>query len=255
MAHVQSQSPRQPVVLNVADLLKPLQNAGHTRSQQNILISGRGPIVTGENSVVVSTSPCGSSTTCTPITHTVQRQESVSYNHKMKIINSSKKSDVIVRYLNNFTTRFDSVNALRLKLVEAFTDQVPNTVDFSVGYYEGSQQSKIWLVTSDDLQKMYETVKGEQITLWCDQRPTESEEPSRKRKRESDSTRREDKEEEVDREYMELLKKHKNEYTTPLLRLWARTIASDYHDDYDNLPDMPQFKSSSTSAPKKKRQE
>ena len=39
---------------------------------------------------------------------------------------------------------------------EAFSDQVPNSVDFSVGrvgHYDGIQQSKVWLVTADDLKK------------------------------------------------------------------------------------------------------
>ena len=77
----------------------------------------------------------------------------MNYSYKVKIINPAKKSDVIVRHLNNFTGKFDTVMALRLKLIEAFSDQLPNTVDFSVGYYEGSQRSKVWLVTADDLKK------------------------------------------------------------------------------------------------------
>ena len=76
--------------------------------------------------------------------------------------------------INNFTGKFETVMVLRLKLIEAFSDHVPNTIDFSVGYYEGSQQSKVWLVIADDL-KMYESVKHGHITLWCDQRTSESE--------------------------------------------------------------------------------
>ena len=67
-------------------------------------------------------------------------QGSINYSYKVQIINPAKKSDVMVRHMNNFTGKFDTVMALYLKLIEAFSDHVPNTVDFSVGYYEGSQQ-------------------------------------------------------------------------------------------------------------------
>ena len=153
-------------------------------------------------------------------------QGSVNYNY----INPAKKSDVIVRHLNNFTGKFDTVMALRLQLIEAFSDQVSNTVDFSVGYYEGSQQSKVWLVTADDCKKMYESIKRGHITLWCDQKTSESEHASCKRRRESKSIAREEKEEEVERVHTELVGKHgKSEYSIPLLRLWARAIATDHH--------------------------
>ena len=61
------------------------------------------------------------------------------YSYKVKIINPAKKSDVSVRYLNNYSAKFESVNALiHVKLIEAFQEGVPKTVDFNVGYYEGS---------------------------------------------------------------------------------------------------------------------
>ena len=50
-------------------------------------------------------------------------------------------------------------------------------------------------MTADDLKKMYESVERGHITLWCDQRTSESEHAGRKRKRESESTAREEKEE------------------------------------------------------------
>ena len=110
--------------------------------------------------------------------------------------------------MNNFTGKFDTVMALRLKLIEVFSDHVPNTVDFSVGYYEGSQQSKVWLVTVDDLKKMYESIKRGHITLWCDQKISESEHTGHKCKREAETTAREEKEEEVETVYTELIRKH-----------------------------------------------
>ena len=70
-------------------------------------------------------------------------------------------------------------------------------------------------------------------------------------KRESESTLRE---EEVERVYTELVEMYgKSEYSIPLLRLWVRVIVTDHHDDYDESPDWPQFKSQATVGPKKKR--
>ena len=107
-------------------------------------------------------------------------------------------------------------------------------------------------MTADDLKKMYESIKRGHITLWCDQKISESEHTGRKRKREAETTARE--EEEVERVYTELVRKHgESEYSIPLLRLWARAIATDHHDDYDEPPDWPQFKSQSAGVPKKKR--
>ena len=60
------------------------------------------------------------------------------YMYKVKIINPNKKSDVSVRHLHDCSTKFESVTALRVKLIESFKESIPNTVDFNVGYYEGS---------------------------------------------------------------------------------------------------------------------
>ena len=45
-----------------------------------------------------------------------------------------------------------------------FQGQVPTTLDYNVGYMEGSQlQGKIWLVTSEDLKLMYEISKDNAV--------------------------------------------------------------------------------------------
>ena len=72
-------------------------------------------------------------------------------------------------------------------LIEEFGDNVPGQLDFSVGYYDGSQQAKAWLVTKNDLDTMYKKFSnGGNITLWCDGRYT-STEGVLKRKRDLDS--------------------------------------------------------------------
>jgi len=42
--------------------------------------------------------------------------------------------------LHNFCVKFTSVNALRVKLIEEFQEQVPDTLKFSVGYFDGRHQ-------------------------------------------------------------------------------------------------------------------
>ena len=170
----------------------------------------------------------------------------------MKIINPTKKSEVIAREIHHFSSKFESVNALRSKLVNDFVENIPSSEDFTVGYYDGSQHSKMWLVTADDLHSMYTKYpKGGNIVLWCDGKSSET--PG-KRKRKSDgySISRQDREDDVQSIYEELKELHSSEYDVPRLRLWARMIASEIHDDYDNPPNIPAF---SPPAPKKPRKE
>ena len=50
--------------------------------------------------------------------------------------------------------------------MDEFQQHVPATATFDVGYFEGKQQSKIWLVTSDDLDRLYELhPKGGEMLL------------------------------------------------------------------------------------------
>ena len=78
-----------------------------------------------------------------------------SYSYKIKIINPTKKSDIIVRELHHSTSKFESVTAIKMKLVDEFKDQVPSNIDFNIGYYDGAQHSNVWLVSVDDLKSMY----------------------------------------------------------------------------------------------------
>ena len=67
--------------------------------------------------------------------------------------------------------------ALRTKLFEELKEQVPDSLTFNVGYFEGQRHSKMSLVSNDDLRAMYVTYPRGPITLWCDSRsePAEDE--------------------------------------------------------------------------------
>ena len=117
--------------------------------------------------------------------------QATGYSYKVKIINPLKKSDVVVRQLHRFNSKFDSLTALRVKLIDEFEETVPDTVNFNVGYFDGRQQAKLWLVTNKDLESMYSKYRTGEITLWCDgrsDRDRSGEEVRSKQKRDSEAS-------------------------------------------------------------------
>ena len=183
-----------------------------------------------------------------------QQQPEPVYSYKVKIINPHKKSEIIVWQLNKFSSKFDTPLDVRLKLISECGEHVPNTVDFNVGFYDGGQQAKVWIVTAADLQTMYtKNSSGGNITLWCDGKqlntPASS---SKKRKCDSESpTVREEKESEVESIFKELQENHDGKYDTPRLRLWSRMIVAGIHDDYNNPPNIPAFTGSLSKRPRR----
>jgi hypothetical protein len=140
------------------------------------------------------------------------------------------------------------VTDLRVHLLDDFADELPNVVNFEVGYYE--KRSKCMIKVNEDLDRMYAYYKaGEEVLLWCDAdsgRHSGSEK-SRKRKR-IDS----DEEDDMDMIYRELKEKHGEQFTVPQLRLWARMLYCDSYDDYNKPPPVPIF---SGSLPKRQKKE
>ncbi len=138
---------------------------------------------------------------------------------------------------------------MKVHLMEKLGDHVPDTVRFSIGYFERTVSKKRWLCCQDDLEAMYEVYKhGGEITLWCDAKkslPTNDEQPgtsTHKRKQDNPlPSKRQEKEEQVDSVYSDLKEKHGNKYENPKLRLWARMIAGGLHDSTDEPPAVPAF--------------
>ena len=151
-----------------------------------------------------------------------------------------------MRYLHDCHTKFESVIVLRAKLIERLGEQVPNTVTFDVGYYDGQHHSKIWLCSNKVLEVMYHKYPSGEITLWCDGCTNEDSTGCKKRKRDDSSSghsKRQKREEEVDTVFDQLKEKHGSKYNTPHLRLWARMIANSLHDDFEEPPNIPAFSS------------
>ena len=199
--------------------------AQKTQSQLPRIILG-----TAGNQAVVSAGPSTTrqsvmqvlSTTHGPASGGENHAANPAYTYKVRIINPTKRSDVVVHQLNKFTSRFVSVAALRTKLREEFKEQVSSTVDFNVGYCDGSQQARVWLVTPDDLDCMYlRYKKGGPVTLWCDGRSSE-EDYRGKRKREG-GVGRQEKEEEVESilgSSVKCMVRSLTPPTSPVVSLW-----------------------------------
>jgi len=131
--------------------------------------------------------------------------------------------------------------------------------DYSVGYFEGRHQTKRWIVTTEDLEVMYQLYKEGENFLWCDGReePVDkhSDEDMAKRKNhksESAVRARQDREEDLESIYSELQKKHGDSYSGLQLHLWARMIVSRTHDDLEEPLRVPMI---TGLVPKRQKQE
>ncbi|SMN02688.1 hypothetical protein SPONN_1479 [uncultured Candidatus Thioglobus sp.] len=179
-------------------------------------------------------------------------QIQLKFDYKVKITNPARKSDVVVRHLHHFHGKFDSLLNLHVKLVEEFKEQVPDSLSFNIGYFEGQKHAKMLMGSEEDLQAMYMRYPSGEVTLWCDGRKSEENgSAAKKRKREDVASNYHDKAEEVEDIYQELMRKHSENYDIPKLRLWARAIASSNHKSMDHPPEYPPF----SSTPKRTRQE
>ena len=139
-----------------------------------------------------------------------------------------------MRELHDFHSHFDSITSLKLKLMDQFSEYVPSTTEFQVGYFTGKQSSKHWLMCQADLDQMNETLKASKgkIMLWCDGKkndlPQNSSANSRKRASPTEPpvSKRQQIEDEVQDYVTHLKEKHGSKYTIPQLRFWARMITT-----------------------------
>ncbi len=162
----------------------------------------------------------------------------IQYSYKLKIL--GKGSKPVVRQVHRLKSKVSSITQLKASLIDEFSDEVPNTLEFDVGWLEGN--SKKWLVVQEDLNAMFSKRTGNEISLWCDVSRDDSGGDSGGRKRknpEQGGSTRKDKEDAVESIYQELLAEHMDVYSKPQLRLWARMISCGTHDDYTDPPRVP----------------
>ena len=70
--------------------------------------------------------------------------------------------------LHGICHKFESDKALRSALYHELKYEIPDG-DYNVGFFEGSQHRKKWLVSPANLESTYVHFKGKKhIPLWCD---------------------------------------------------------------------------------------
>ena len=167
------------------------------------------------------------------------------YSYLVKILNPEQKSKFVTKIWHNMHDRFDSPNSLKEKLVATFKDKLPQLTSLDIGYFERRGSAKRWI----EDQAMYRAFSvGEEITLWvhgC--RPEDAHVPRSGKKRKRDvsedtcSSRKQDREARIDSVVQELREIHKDKYSGPQLRLWARLKVNGQHDSMDSPPNIPLF--------------
>ena len=150
-----------------------------------------------------------------------------------------------MRQLHSIHSKFATVNHLRVKLIEELEEQVPDSLKFGVGYFDGRHQMS--LVSVEDLKAMYSKHRlGGEVLLWCEDR-------CKGQKHDAESgglLKRQEKEEELEKAFKYLKDKHADKYSLPQLRLWSRIVSAGLHSDTESPPDIPAFRSS-TKRPRK----
>jgi len=122
---------------------------------------------------------------------------------------------------------------------------LPSFSDIEIGYIEKRSNAKRWIEDTEDLEAMYNTfATGDEITLWCNGQQMSEEKKSRKRKNDETeatlSSKRANKDEQIDQLVQKLKEKHDN-YSVPQLRLWARMKLGGQHESLDDPPRIPLF--------------
>lgn len=172
--------------------------------------------------------------------------------YRVKIYDPVKRTKFSVKQMNNVKQRFKTVSALRSALWHEFEDLVPDEGNFNVGYFEGRQHTKKWLVSTKDLDEMYTHFSGKScISLWCDGKEQEVDDGRKKKHNNKNSKKRTEKEDEVEDIFQKLKSMHGSDYSGPQLRLWARMVAANTHDDLDQPPKVPMITGGIQQRPRK----
>ena len=156
---------------------------------------------------------------------------------------TKRRNKFFVKTLN-VKRKFESLSLLRSALWHELEESIPDEGDFNIGYFEGRQHAKKWLMSKLDLDAMYAYFNGKMcVNLWCDGKEVHVSDDevvpascSKKSVREKKKVQADDELEEI---FLQLKDKHGSNYSGPQLRLWARMIIAKTHDSVENPPNVP----------------
>ena len=72
------------------------------------------------------------------------------YQYKVNVLTPVKRKKAITRQLHDFKGKFESVSQLKTQIDTELGDELPNS-SVDVGYFDGRQSAKVWLVSAKDL--------------------------------------------------------------------------------------------------------
>jgi hypothetical protein len=157
------------------------------------------------------------------------------YSYKIKILSRARKKP-ITKQLYRLTKKFNTVEDMKVSVMRELKEEKLNG---DIGYFEAKQSTKRWVFEKEDIDEMYKKHSAGEIYLWYD-KDTEDEPTMKRRKEESTGcSRRQEKENNIEKAYEELRLKHKDSFKSTQLKLWARMIINDLHESYDDPPNVP----------------
>ena len=113
--------------------------------------------------------------------------------------------------MRNFQGSFNSVTDMKVRIMKEFREQVPQSITFSIGYFEGRQSAKHWIYTEEDLTAMYGRCGNE--IMWCDGQTGDEPSSAKRQKTDGFVTKREEKEQKVEELAKELKEEMRNQWS------------------------------------------
>ena len=127
--------------------------------------------------------------------------------------------------------KFDSMNGLKLKLIDSFPEFVTSSPTFQISYFEGWGSHKCWIARQEDLKMMYEPFnKEDEIKLWCESK-TEKDSTGKRgieNKEDEPKSKRENEDDETEIR-VQLDEKYGDKYSGPAYTLWEKFIRNGHH--------------------------
>ena len=156
--------------------------------------------------------------------------EDQEYKYKVKLFTPKQKRAMTIKTITQLEKEVSICIKYKGTHIKRVQGRISRKSQFNVdvGYFDGRQTSKVWLVSRKDLAGMYSSSKqGCEIFLWVECAVADDESDEERRPGRSSGTKRQHLEDEEDATYQVLQEKHEDgQYSSPQLHLWAKMINS-----------------------------